>query len=72
MLGLDTAAGGDEVFRQFVLARIIRPASKQNSLRVLEEVGVVSAPTPRLSVVVVGNPPQGRCVLATVALASQP
>ncbi len=41
VLGFDAAAGGDEVFRQLVLARIIEPTSKQDSLRVLEEVGVV-------------------------------
>jgi hypothetical protein len=46
-LGLDDAAGGDEVFRHLVLARIIEPTSKQDSLRVLEEAGVspVSYPT---------------------------
>jgi hypothetical protein len=40
VLGFDRAAGGDEVFRQLVLARIIEPTSKLDSLRVLEEVGV--------------------------------
>ena len=45
-LGFDRAAGGDEVFRQLVLARIIEPASKLDSLRVLEETGV-SAPSYR-------------------------
>ncbi|MGH3988210.1 MAG: IS1634 family transposase, partial [Pseudonocardiaceae bacterium] len=39
-LGFEEAAGGDEVFRQLVLARIIEPTSKLDSLRVLEEVGV--------------------------------
>ena len=39
VLGLDEAAGGDEVFRQLVLARIIEPSSKLDSLRVLEEAG---------------------------------
>jgi len=39
-LGFDEAAGGDEVFRQLVLARIIEPTSKADSLRVLAEVGV--------------------------------
>ena len=39
VLGLDEAAGGDEVFRQLVLARIIEPVSKLDSLRVLEEAG---------------------------------
>ena len=34
------AAGGDEVFRALVLARIIEPTSKLDSLRVLEEAGV--------------------------------
>ncbi len=38
-LGLDAAAGGDEVFRDLVLARIIEPVSKLDSLRVLEEAG---------------------------------
>jgi hypothetical protein len=47
ILGLDDAACGDEVFRQLVLARIIEPTSKQDSLRVLDEAGVrpVSYPT---------------------------
>jgi hypothetical protein len=40
-LGFDVAAGGDEVFRGLVLARIIEPASKLDSLRVLDEAGVV-------------------------------
>jgi hypothetical protein len=35
-LGLPQATGGDEVLRQLVLARIIDPAGKQDSLRVLE------------------------------------
>lgn len=39
-LGLGRAVGRDEVFRQLVLARIIEPASKQDSLRVLAEAGV--------------------------------
>jgi hypothetical protein len=39
-LGFDTAAGGDEVFGQLVLARIIEPTSKIDSLRVLDETGV--------------------------------
>jgi hypothetical protein len=46
-LGFARAVGGDEVFRQLVLARIIEPTSKADSLRVLAEVGVdaVSYPT---------------------------
>jgi Transposase DDE domain len=39
-LGFERAAGRDEVFRDLVLARIIEPTSKLDSLRVLEEVGV--------------------------------
>jgi hypothetical protein len=40
VLGLYHAASRDEVFRQLVLARIIEPTSKLDSLRVLEEVDV--------------------------------
>jgi Transposase DDE domain len=39
-LGFAAAAGGDEVFRALVLARIIEPTSKLDALRVLEEAGV--------------------------------
>jgi hypothetical protein len=42
VLGLDAACGGDEVFRGLVLARIIEPASKLDSLRVLEEAGAAA------------------------------
>jgi hypothetical protein len=41
-LGFAAAADGDEVFRQLVLARIIEPTSKLDSLRVLDEVGIPS------------------------------
>jgi hypothetical protein len=41
--GFDAATGGDEVFRGVVLARVIEPTSKQDSLRVLQEVGIASA-----------------------------
>jgi hypothetical protein len=40
VLGLDQAASGDEVFRDLVLARIIEPTSKVDSLRVLAETGI--------------------------------
>ena len=40
VLGFDQASGGDEVFAQLVLARIIEPVSKLDSLRVLEEAGL--------------------------------
>jgi hypothetical protein len=43
VLGLEDAAGGDDVFRHLVLARIIEPVSKLDSLRVLEEAGVAAA-----------------------------
>jgi hypothetical protein len=42
-LGLEEAAGGDEVFAQLVLARIIEPTSKLDSARVLSEAGVLAA-----------------------------
>jgi hypothetical protein len=40
VLGFGRAADGDEVFRDLVLARVIEPVSKLDSLRVLEEAGV--------------------------------
>ena len=43
VLGLEDAAGGDDVFRDLVLARIIEPASKLDSLRLLEEAGIAAA-----------------------------
>ena len=43
VLGLEDATGGDEVFAQLVLARIIEPVSKLDSLRVLEEAGAAAA-----------------------------
>ena len=43
VLGFDRASGGDEVFRDLVLARIIEPVSKLDSLRVLGEAGVAAA-----------------------------
>ena len=49
VLGFGQATGGDEVFRQLVLARIIEPVSKQDSLRVLAEAGVDAASYPTLN-----------------------
>ena len=43
VLGLQEATGGDEVFQQLVLARIIEPNSKLDSARVLTEAGVAAA-----------------------------
>jgi hypothetical protein len=40
VLGFAAATGRDEVFRALVLARIIEPTSKLDSLRVLEEAGM--------------------------------
>jgi Transposase DDE domain len=49
VLGFDEVAGGDEVFRQLVLARIIEPTSKADSLRVIEETGVTPVSYPTLN-----------------------
>jgi hypothetical protein len=43
VLGFDQACDGDEVFRDLVLARVIEPVSKLDSLRVLEEAGAAPA-----------------------------
>jgi hypothetical protein len=43
MLGFDGATGGDAVFAQLVLARIIEPTSKLDAGRVLEEAGLEPA-----------------------------
>ena len=46
VLGFEEAAGGDAVFAQLVLVRIVEPTSKLDSARVPEEAGV-SAPSHR-------------------------
>ena len=43
VLGFESATKGDTVFRDLVLARIIEPASKLDTARVLREVGVQAA-----------------------------
>jgi hypothetical protein len=43
VLGFDQVVEGDAVFRQLVLARVIEPTSKQDSLRVLAETGIEAA-----------------------------
>lgn len=48
-LGFDQATEGDDVFRQLVLARIIEPTSKLDSVRVLAEVGVAAASYPTMN-----------------------
>jgi hypothetical protein len=37
-LGFDTACGHDEVFQALVLARVIEPVSKLDTIRVLDEI----------------------------------
>jgi hypothetical protein len=49
VLGFDRAAGGDAVFRQLVLARVIEPSSKLDSARVLEEAGEAAASYPTVN-----------------------
>jgi hypothetical protein len=39
-LGFATATGGDEVFHQLVLARLVEPTSKLDAIRVLTELGI--------------------------------
>lgn len=48
-LGFDRAGGDDEVFRQLVLARIIEPTSKLDSLRVIAEAGIKPASYPTVN-----------------------
>lgn len=43
VLGFEEATGGDAVFRDLVLGRIIEPTSKLDTIRVLDEVGVGTA-----------------------------
>jgi hypothetical protein len=48
-IGFAEVVGGDEAFRQLVLARIIEPTSKADSLRVIEETGVAPVSYPTLN-----------------------
>ena len=48
-LGFEDATDGDPVFRDLVLARIVEPTSKLDSLRFLEEVGVATVSYPTLN-----------------------
>jgi hypothetical protein len=43
VLGFEGAVGGEETFRQLVVARIIEPVSKPGSLRLPEEAGAAAA-----------------------------
>lgn len=47
-LGFEEATKGDEVFRQLVLARIVEPTSKEDSIRVIDEVGIKPASYPTI------------------------
>ena len=69
ILGLDEAADGDEAFRQLVLARIIEPTSKADSLRVIEETGIapVSYPTLNRRLPVFAKPSFRQALSATCA-----
>jgi hypothetical protein len=49
VLGFEAATGGDGVFRDVVLARIIEPTSKLDASRVLEEAGVAPASYPTVN-----------------------
>ena len=49
LLGFDEVAEGDEAFRQLVLARIIEPTSKVDSLRVIDEAGIAPVSDPTLN-----------------------
>jgi len=49
VLGFDKAADGDEAFAQLVLARIIEPTSKADSLRVISEAGMAPPSYPTLN-----------------------
>ena len=47
-LGFDTATGGDEVFEHLVMARIVHPGSKLDSIETLAEIGIRSASYPTI------------------------
>jgi hypothetical protein len=48
-LGFDAACGQDEVFKALVLARLIEPTSKLDSIRVLEEIGIAAPSYPTIN-----------------------
>jgi len=48
VVGLDAACGHDEVFHGLVLARLIEPTSKLDSIRVIEEVGFAAPSYPTI------------------------
>lgn len=72
-LGFADATGGDELFRQLVLARIIEPTSKIDSLRVLGEAGIdaVSYPTLKRRLPVYAKPSWRQGLAAACAAHAQ-
>jgi Transposase DDE domain len=48
-LGFDAACGQDEVFKALVLARLIEPTSKLDTIRVLEEIGIAAPSYPTIN-----------------------
>lgn len=48
-VGLDKSSGGDEVFKHLVLARVIEPTSKLESIRVLDEIGIQASSYPTIN-----------------------
>jgi hypothetical protein len=48
-LAFDVACDGDEVFEALVLARLIEPTSKLDTIRVLEEIGVAAPSYPTIN-----------------------
>ena len=47
-LDFDQATKGDEAFRQLVLTRIVEPTSKEDSIRVIDEIGIKPASYPTI------------------------
>ena len=48
-LGFDAACGQDEVFKALVLARLIEPTSKLDTIRVLVEIGIAAPSYPTIN-----------------------
>lgn len=48
-VGFDVACGQDEVFKALVLARLIEPSSKLDTIRVLDEIGIVAPSYPTIN-----------------------
>jgi len=68
-VGFDAVTGGDEVFRHLVLARLIEPTSKEDSIRVIDEVGIrpASYPTIKRRLPVYAKPQWRQAVSRAVA-----